>query len=181
MGDDLVQVGSRVRPHGVKGEVRFLSLSGLMGRFAPGLSMVWRGPASPDRALTVGSVREQGDTVFARFSEIPDRTAAEALAGGSLWAPPDTSPPLEPGTYYHHQLIGMRVLDEAGAGLGTLTGILSGPHDNYEVAMADGRRFLVPAVADYVREVDVKARRMVIRPVPGLIPEAAPPRRGRCG
>jgi len=177
MGGDLVQVGVRVRPHGVRGEVRFLSLSGVPGRFAPGLQVAWRGPDGADLPLTIESAREQGDEVFARFTQIPDRTAAETLAGGTLWASAATSPPLEDGTYYHHQLLGLSVIDEDGAELGRLSAILPGAaHDNYEVEMPDGRRFLVPAVEAFVLRVDLDAGQVVIRTAPGLIPDPPKPR-----
>lgn len=173
----------RVRPHGVRGEVRFTSLSGVAGRFAPGLEVVWRGPDGRDLSLTVASVRERADEVFAHFAEVPDRTAAEGLKAGTLWASAATSPPLEAGSYYHHQLLGLAVTDEAGAPLGRLTAIVPGAaHDNYEVALPDGRRFLVPAVAAYVVGIDLEAGRIVLRPAPGLIPEPPrpkAPRRGR--
>jgi len=170
----------RVRPHGVRGEVRFVSLSGVQGRFTPGLSMVWRGPDRPDLPLTIASVRDEGETVFARFAEVPDRTAAEGLAGGTLWASAATSPPLTDGTYYHHQLLGLAVTDEDGAEIGRLTAILpGGAHDSYEVRMPDGRRFLVPAVAEFVHEVDLSLGRVVIRPAPGLIPDPPRPRKRR--
>lgn len=172
---DLALAAVRVRPHGVRGEVRFVSLSGVPGRFAPGTALVWRREGAPDRPLTVTGVRESGDAVFARFAEIPDRNAAEALAGGELWASTASSPPLEPGTYYHHQLLGMTVTDEAGADLGRLVGILPGAHDNLEVETSDGRRFLVPSVPAFVCEVNLEERRVVIRPIPGLLPEPAQP------
>jgi 16S rRNA processing protein RimM len=171
-GAELTLVALRVRPHGVRGEVRFQSLSGVSGRFRKGTHLVWRKVGEPDRPLTVSAVRESGDTVYARFDQIPDRTAAESLIGGGLWAEPATSPPLEPDTYYHHQLLGLTVADEAGETLGRLVGIFPGAHDNYEVETPDGRRFLVPAVAEFVREVDLAGGRMVIRPIPGLLPEA---------
>jgi len=173
---DLILVGVGVRPHGVRGEVRFLSLSEVPGRFRKGLPVVWRGRGCADRPLTVSAVRENGATVYARFAEVPDRTAAEAFAGGELWASVDTSPPLEQDTYYHHQLLGMTVTDEAGQVLGRLVAIRPGAHDNYEVEMPDGRRFMVPAVAEFVCAVDVDAGRMVIRPIPGLLPDPPAPR-----
>jgi 16S rRNA processing protein RimM len=169
-----------VRPHGVRGEVRFLSLSGVPGRFHKGLPVVWRGPGRPDRTLTIESVREQGDEVFARLAETPDRTAAETLAGGTLWAAAATSPPLEDGAYYHHQLLGLAVADAAGAGLGRLVAIVPGAaHDNWEVEMPDGRTFLVPAVGRYVLGVDLGGGRVTVRVVPGLIPEPPRPRKPR--
>jgi 16S rRNA processing protein RimM len=152
-----------------------VSLSGVPGRFRKGTPLVWRKDGAPDRPLTVRAVRESGDTVFAFFAEVSDREAAEALAGGQLWADTADSPPLdEPDTYYHHQLLGLTVTDEAGAVLGELVGILPGAHDNYEVRTPAGATFLVPAVAEFVRAVRLDEGRMIIRPIPGLLPEPPP-------
>ncbi|MBI5136168.1 MAG: 16S rRNA processing protein RimM [Nitrospirae bacterium] len=173
VADNLVCIGVGVRAHGVRGELRVTSLSELPDRFSKGLRVVWRRDGHPDRVLTVQSAHPQGDKVILRFSGIADRTAAEGLNGGGLWAAADSSPRLDEGAYYHHQLIGLAVQDEAGAPLGTLTAILeTGAHDNYEVTTAAGARFMVPAVSVFVRRVDLDGGRMVIRPIPGLLPEA---------
>ena len=182
--DNQVCIGVGVRAHGIRGEVRLASLSEVPGRFTKGMDVVWRRSGFPDRALHISSAREQGGKVFLRFAEIADRTAAESLNGGRLWGDADSSPPLsEEDGYYHHQLLGLRVTDSDGALLGTLTAISeSGAHDNYEVTMADGVTFLVPAVTAFVREINLSDGKMVIDPIPGLLPEAeakAPRRRSR--
>ncbi|MFQ5508012.1 MAG: ribosome maturation factor RimM [Leptospirillia bacterium] len=173
--DSLVCVGIKVRPHGIRGEVRVDPLSEQVGRFVRGLAVIWRGRQAADRSLTVAAVRGKGGTAYLKFDEIADRTAAEALSGGSLWAEGATSPALEEGVYYHHQLIGLSVSDEAGAPIGRLTAVLEGSaHDNYEITCDDGQRFLMPAVSAFVRLVDVAGGRMTIRPIPGLLPEPKP-------
>lgn len=174
--DELVLVASHVRVHGVRGEISARPLAGDPGRFFPGLSLVWRRPGHEDRILTVRSVRGGADKVLLGCVEIADCTAAQTYNGGELWAAAATSPELEEGVYYHHQLLGMTVTDASGAELGRLTAVFTtGAHDNYEVTRADGVSFLVPAVPEFVTQVDVAGRRMVIEPIPGLIPEPGPP------
>lgn len=43
--------------------------------------------------------------------------------------------------------------------------------DIYVVRRPDGREALIPAVGDFVQRVDIAARRIYIRPIPGLIEE----------
>ena len=119
--DNLVCIGVGVRAHGIRGEVRLASLSEVPGRFAKGMEVIWRRSGFPDRRLTIAHYRDQGSKVFIKFTEIPDRTAAEALNGGRVWTDIDTSPQLaEEDGYYHHQLLGLAVSDEVGEPLGKL-------------------------------------------------------------
>jgi len=177
---DLVLIADRLRAHGVRGEVRGFPLSGEGGRFVPEMAVVWRHRGASERPLTVEAVRAGDTQVWLRFREIPDRTAAEALSGGTLWAdlPAGDAGDLAPDTYYHYQLVGLAVVDEAGQSLGRLTRVVEGAaHDLYEVTSEGNPPFLVPAVAEFIRRVDVATGRMVIRVLPGLIPD--PPRRGK--
>ncbi|MDH4228784.1 MAG: ribosome maturation factor RimM [Nitrospirota bacterium] len=174
---ELVMIGTGVRAHGVRGEVRVAPLSGDPQRFGAGLSVVWRRDGFADRSLTVRRARGKGELAYVFFDEIADRTAAEPLNGGQLWARADSSPDLgEDGGWYHHQLLGLEVVDEAGSPLGRLTGIFDGPaHDNLEVTSPGGVTWLVPAVPAFLLRVELEAGRVVLRPIPGLIPEAARP------
>jgi len=170
--DDQVCIGVGVKPHGVRGAVQLISLTEVPGRYRKGLKVEWRHPDQAPRPLTISSAQPAGARLVVKFKEIADRTQADSFKGGSIWAPPEAAPPAEEGAYYHYQLLGMNVTDEAGEPLGELVTVLSpGAHDVYEVRMADGTLFMVPAVSEFVREVDVEAGRMVIRPLPGLIPD----------
>ncbi len=182
--DNLVCIGEGVRAHGIRGEVRLTALSGEPGRFREGLVVRWRRAGLPERSLTVAHARDRAGKVFVRFAEISDRNEAETLHGGRLWSDASESPKLaaESG-FYHHQLLGLSVCDTSdvsGVPLGRLTGVYeSGAHDNYEVTMADGRTFMVPAVAEFIDTIDIDAGVMAIRPIAGLIPDPddTPPRR----
>ncbi len=90
---------------------------------------------------------------------VDDRAAAEQLAGRYLEAP---ITPLPPGTYYWHQLIGLSVVDEAGADLGKVVEIFrAGENEVYRIEGPPGE-LLIPALRDVVRAIDLESGRMVV-------------------
>ena len=110
-----------------------------------------------DGALTAVSVRG----TVARFAEIGDRTAAEALRGMLLTVPRASLPPLAEGEYYHADLLGLAVVTEVGEAVGSVVAIENfGAGDVLEIERADRRRFMVPMRPDAVP--DWNAQRLVL-------------------
>lgn len=98
-----------------------------------------------------------------RLKGITRIALAEAFIGKSLAVPADDFPALDEDEYMIGDLIGLEVFDESGLRLGTLEQVHAGAQDVYEVSGV-----LVPAVKEFIREVDLRRRRMVIRPIPGM-------------
>ena len=95
-----------------------------------------------DHTLTLQRVKSNG---LARFAEITDRTAAEALRGHTLSVDRTALPPLEDGEYYHADLIGLTCVDQAGEPLGIVAAVENfGAGDILEIEKAGGRRTMVP-------------------------------------
>ena len=77
--------------------------------------------------------------------------------------------PPPPGHVYPWQLVGCRVETEDGHAVGELSGVEPSPAHDLWVVRSEGREHLIPAVPEIVREVDLGARRVVIRPPEGLL------------
>jgi 16S rRNA processing protein RimM len=167
--EPTVVVGRLTRVHGVGGELAVLVLTEVPGRFDDG-AVVY---LEDGRALTVGSSRPHKDRLLVRFREVPDRTAAEALAGRLLVVPASMSPPLPEGSWWDHQLIGCEVRTERDLALGTVTEIVhTGANDVWVAVDGAGTETLVPALKDVLVSVDVADKRIVVREIPGLtVPE----------
>jgi 16S rRNA processing protein RimM len=74
---------------------------------------------------------------------------------------------LEEGEYRVEDLIGLEVFDTEGKLLGTLDEVIAAPaHDIYRVGEA-----LVPAVSEFVKEIDAPGGKVVIAPIPGMFPD----------
>ena len=135
--------------HGVGGEVR-------LKLFGEGVEALLRFARFNGGALTLRTVRADGKGgALARFAEVSDRTAAEALRGTLLTVPRSALPPLAEGEYYHADLIGLPAVSTAGEPLGTCVAVENyGAGDLLEIEKADGKRFMVPLREEAVPEWD---------------------------
>ena len=137
---DQVTLAAIAGAHGISGEVR-------LKLFAEGVDSLKRHRSfhAGERLLTLKSVKPGSAGAIARFAEIADRSAAEALRGTLLTVPRDALPPLAEGEYYHADLIGLACVDAEGAPLGTVASVENfGAGDLLEIARADGKKALIP-------------------------------------
>jgi len=103
------------------------------------------------------------------FEGVGDRDAAEALQGTYLFVPASDAPPLPEGEFWPHELIGCEVVTDGGRTLGRLQEVIhTRANDVWTVRGDDGGEVLVPALRTVVGDVDLVARRIVVREVPGL-------------
>jgi 16S rRNA processing protein RimM len=158
-------VGRITRAHGVRGEAAVLPLSQVGSRFEPGSRLSVEGL---DRTVTVAGSRPHRHRLLVRFEEIADRTAAEALQGRYLLVHASEAPALPEGEFWPHQLVGCEVVTASGRSLGRLREVIHTPANDVWAADGPEGEVLVPALRDVVEAVDVEARRIVVREVPGL-------------
>jgi 16S rRNA processing protein RimM len=140
MTDPIVTLAAVAGAHGVGGEVR-------LKLFAESVESIARHGAVlvGERRLTLKSVKPGGGGAIARFAEISDRSAAEALRGLFVTIPRSALPQLEEGEYYHADLIGLPCESLDGVALGTVVAVENfGAGDLLEIEKPDGRRGMVP-------------------------------------
>jgi 16S rRNA processing protein RimM len=169
--EPTVVVGVITKAHGLRGEVVVHNRSDNPDRWVPG-SLVLLG----ERWLTVASVRTRaGDQLLVVFEGVTDRIAADGLRG-EVVVPESWLPALPAGEWWPHQIQGCEVVTEAGRRLGRVTDVVTHPANDLWVAVDEaGVETLVPVLDDLLVEVDVDARRILVRDVPGLTtPEMDP-------
>mgnify|MGYP001557064934 CR=1 FL=1 len=150
--DKPVTLAAIAGAHGVTGEVR-------LKLFGEGVAALGRYRSFNDGALTAKSLRDDGKGgAIARFAEVSDRTAAEALRGTVLTVPRSALPPLAEGEYYHVDLIGLAAQSDTGEPLGTVVTVENfGAGDILEIERPaqdsePGKRFMVPMTEAAVPE-----------------------------
>jgi 16S rRNA processing protein RimM len=150
--DRAVTLAAVVGAHGITGEVRLKLFSEELERY---------GTFEVDgRTLTLKSLRPGPNGAVARFAEIADRNAAEALRGTVLTVPRSALPPLAEGEYYHADLVGLPCLC-AGEPIGTAVAVENfGAGDVVEIERPDGSLFMVPVAL----AVTVEPERLLIDP-----------------
>ncbi len=178
----LLAVGKIRRPHGLAGEALVKIYTDFPERLTPN-TVVFAGESH--QPLTIRHCRTHKDRLLLTFEGIATPEQVGHLRNQILHIPAVDRPPLPEGEYYHHQIIGLRVVDESGQELGQLTEILeTGANDVYVVKRSDpqpagasrrtgagGRELLLPAISEVVLDVDLSRKTMRVHLLPGLIRE----------
>lgn len=139
-GERQIPLAAIIGAHGVTGEVR-LKLFG----DGPESLKAYGAFVVPGGTLTLKSVRPGPNGAVARFAEVRDRSAAEALRGTQISVPRSALPPLADGEYYHVDLIGLPCTSTGGEALGSVVAVENfGAGDILEIERPTGKRFMVP-------------------------------------
>ncbi|MGY6707707.1 MAG: ribosome maturation factor RimM [Rhizobiaceae bacterium] len=146
--------------HGIKGELRVKSFTAdptALGDYGPLR-------ARDGRTFTVKTARQAKEVVIVRFAEVADRNAAEALSGVELFVDRSALPDdLDEEEFYHADLVGMEIVDESGAVLGTVLAIHDfGAGDIIEVRPRSGKSLMIPFTRAAVPHISLAERRMTI-------------------
>lgn len=135
---DRVTLAVIAGAHGVTGEVR-------LKLFTESVDGLKAHRSLNGGALTLKNVRDGSNGAIARFAEITDRTAAEALRGTELTVARDALPELGEGEYYHADLIGLPCVSSEAEALGAIVAVENfGAGDIIEVERPTGKRFMAP-------------------------------------
>lgn len=157
-----IALGFLRRAHGVQGEIVMDVLTDFPERVKAGRKVY----VGDERQLYwIASARSTVRHMLIRLRGIDTPEDAVAVRNKYVYIRPEEMPALPEGTYYHHQIIGMAVIDEAGAPVGELTEVLqTGANDVYMVRDAAGAEILLPAIEDVIINIDLAAGQMTVRP-----------------
>jgi 16S rRNA processing protein RimM len=167
--DDMAVVGRVARPHGLRGDVVVTPETDFIAeRFRPGAT-VWTRSAGREEELTIASARVHSGRPVVGFEGLSSIEAAQRLTGLELRVPEESLQPLEPGSYYEHQLVGCSVETVQGMPVGTVIRVDSGAGGSRLVIDGARGEILVPLAVDICVEIDVAGRTIRIEPPEGLL------------
>jgi 16S rRNA processing protein RimM len=160
-------IGKLRRPHGVHGEIIMDVLTDFPERLKKNL-VVFVG--QDHRPETIRSLRQHGAALLVTFQNYQTPETIGVMRNELVYVRADDRPPLEEGEYYHHELLGLRVVDESERLLGTLIRILdTGANDVYVVRPQDGPEILLPAIESVILDINLEQGEIRVHLLPGLI------------
>lgn len=161
----LVAVGRIVKPQGRKGEVLTECLSDSPSGFSTLERGFVLGEKGTAREITVTSCWPHKGRFVLKIEGVDSINDAEVYRGAEIRVLEETLPALPPGTYYHHELVGLRVEDPAGRSLGTVAELMeTGAEAKVLVVKSAAGEALYPMAASFVKSVDILSGRLVIEP-----------------
>jgi 16S rRNA processing protein RimM len=165
----LLAIGSVVKAFGIRGDIVVSPMTNDARRFKT-LKHVFIGrdeaTASETQVLHV-TLDHRG--VRMQVASVTDRTSAENLVGAILFVKEKDAVRPPKGSFFIHDVIGLRVIDEKGKAVGILKDVLRlSPNDVY-VVEKDGKEILLPAVKEFVKRIDIEGGTMSVQLIEGMI------------
>ncbi|GAB4236637.1 MAG: hypothetical protein Kow00109_10260 [Acidobacteriota bacterium] len=185
--NELVAIARIVRTRGIKGEVVAEILTSFPERFAT-LAEVWViGPRGEFRERIENFWFHKGRVIL-KFAGRDRPHEVEELVGGEVKIAEHERVELPADTFYDSDLKGCRVR-EGDELVGRVVGVFTVSEEISNLVVEDlqGAELMIPFVADFIKEVDLDRREIVVDLPPGLRDVATPPAgrgptgRGRAG
>ncbi len=173
--DDFFELGTVIRPHGVRGQVvveldtdqpdAYKKLKQVLVRR---VGATKHEPMAVEKVQLTGS----GDDNRALFTLTGSTTmeAAEALRGATLLLPLADLPPLTgAGQFYYHEVVGFTVIDATAGELGPVITVYELPQQDVLAVDHRGFEVLVPINDTMITAIDRAARTLRVALPEGLI------------
>ena len=161
---DKIKVGKIVTAVGIKGEVKIYPYTDYPERFEE-LDRVYAGK----EVLEIEKVRYQKNMVIVKFKSVADRNAAEKLRDTFVTIDSDDLRELDEDEFFIFDLIGLEAVDQEGKHLGKVTDVIQNTaQDLYEITDDKGKKYLIPAVYEFVTDININDGIMKINPIEGL-------------
>lgn len=163
---DFLVVGQVVRPHGVRGDLLVEAGSETFRSIQAGGELYLGETQRPERVV---SLRPHQGRHILHLEGYEDHEAAESLRGAKIRIALAQAEPLPEGVYYRWQILGLRVVDQAGQPLGSVLEIIeTGANDVYVIERPGAAQLLLPAIESVILAVDLEGGAITVAVPEGL-------------
>lgn len=164
----LLLIGRVIGPHGLRGLLKIESYARSEDTLLTAGKIFLRhshGEISEHGILS--AVPHKGGALI-RLEGLDSRDQVEPYRGAEILIP-EAAVSRDKEEYFWHELIGLKVYLETGRYLGTVKEILETAANDIYVVREGREEFLIPAIHDVVKAIDLESGKMIISEVEGLL------------
>ena len=161
--DRFISIGKIASPVGLRGHVKLYPYTDRIDHYNAAEVFI------EGRKRCIEIVRYVKRTPVLKIDGVSDRQQAERLSGAEIAVLESELSDLPEGAYYLKDLIGCSVIDESNDDLGIISDVIqNSAQDIYEIAGIDGKSFLIPAVTEFILEIEIDRKIVRVRVPAGL-------------
>ncbi|HNZ50010.1 MAG TPA: ribosome maturation factor RimM [Bacilli bacterium] len=166
----LIEVGKIVGTHGIKGEVKIISDSDFRAeRFQVNRQLFVQKNGKME-AIIINSHRQHKQWDLITFNHLEDINLVLDYVGCFVFVNRDDLEPLPEHEYYYDDLIGLDVVLEDLSLVGKVSDLTELPQGLLLVVLkTNNKEALIPFVSEFIKEVDLEKKRIIITPIEGLL------------
>lgn len=167
---NLFRLGNISRLHGFKGEVvAFFDVDDATNYYS--LAYVFieiKNQIIPFQIKEI-CIFNHPDKPIIRFVDIDTEQKALEIINCDLYLPLDMLPELNGNKFYFHEVIDFEVIDKQHGNIGLIKNVLQTANYGILQILCNGKEILLPAVDEFIVEVNRKDRQMLVDAPDGLI------------
>ena len=166
-----LEIGHIVNTFGIKGFVKVKPFTENTKKRFDNLKTIYIKSKKNIKEYEIEEIKYHKEMVLVKFKTIDTIEEAENLRNSYLVVDREKEEPLEEGTYYIVDLIGIEVFTDEGEKLGILEDVFTNDigFDSYIIKNELGKTIVLPAVEDIILNIDIKERKMTVHLIKGLI------------
>ncbi len=170
--EEYLRFGVATGVHGLRGDLKVRPVTANSTALQDAESILLRRPDGIVEEHVPLRVTPHKGALLVRLRGLESLEAVEALVGCDVLMRFADLSELDEDEYYWFELEGMSVVDVSRGELGRLEDLIATAGGDVYVVRGRFGEVLIPAVDEFVKEIDTDAERMTVELPDGLIPEA---------
>ena len=166
-----LKIGKIIDSHGLDGTFKvFNTTDSPKKRYAKGNKVYLYNESTDERLeLTVERFRLSGQIAFVKLEGIDNPESAKDFKGFEIHTIKDRND-LEVGYYFYEDLVGCAIIDQNKNELGKVSKVEEFPAQiTLRVKRSNGKDFFVPFVKQFIKKVDIDAKKIHIEVIEGML------------
>lgn len=165
--NDKTLVGKIINTHGIKGNVKIYPYTDDPERFK-NLDYLLIGDGYKE--LKIVDMFIQKGFVYVRFEGHEDINKVLDFINSNVYIYDKDRVKLPKDRYFISDIVGMEVYDMEGLLIGKVTDVIENlANDLFQVQKTDSTIFYLPAIKEFIKEIDVDKKVVIIDPIEGLL------------
>ena len=158
---DYFEIGQIVNTFGIKGMVKIKPFTENLEQFEE-LERIYIKNKKSKKEYKIQEVKYHKQMVIIKFEGVENPEEADLLRGSYVLINRKDAKPLEEGTYYIVDLLGLEVYTDENILLGKVEDIYNtGSKDIYVVKDNLGKQVLLPGIEDVIKKVDLENKKII--------------------
>lgn len=159
-------IGKIISTHGIKGEVKLYPLTDDIRRFD---TLVLAYIGEEKLKVNVSGVKYNKNVPIIRFDEFNNINQVLQFKDEYLYVDDENLVELDEDEYFIFDLVDCTVEDMKGNYIGILKDIINNPSNDVYVIHDGNKEYLIPAIKEFVKEIDIDNKLVRIDPIEGMI------------
>ena len=167
--EDLLLVGSVMRPHGLRGLLRIRSYAQSEKSFLNAGTVFLKTTSGETHEHAVQSISPHQSILLLTLKGLDSLEEAEKYRGAAVFIRKDSLIRESDEEYFWHEIIGMQVYLKSGEYIGTVKQVIPTGANDVFVVRKEESEILIPGIHEVVQEIDPEGNKMIIDAMEGML------------